>query len=145
MHNWQSTIPGQFDTALVKVGTRYRVVQIRVVFQLAPSAQHSVFLDSHPAPPKDLMYIEWFSPLSTPTVDSHGMYQVSRSHHNGQRLASIIPLTDICRSIQLFLVFGQIAPQNWQSSTVLEKCCTFYVNPFLDRHMYYNLNVIKDN
>lgn len=145
MRNWQSTIPGRFDTALVKVGTRYRVVQIRVVFQLAPSAQRSVFLDSRPAPPKDLVYVEWFSPLSTPPVDSHGMYRVSRSHRNGRRLASIIPLTDVCRSVQLFPVFGQIAPRNWQSSTVLEECRTFYVNPFLDRHMYYNLNVIKDN
>ena len=78
-------------------------------------------------------------------AEHYVMYQVSRSHHNGRHLASIIPLTDVCRSVQLFPVFGQIAPQNWQSLTVLEECRTFYVNPFLDRHMYYNLNVIKDN
>ena len=90
---------------------------------------------SHPAQVKQ----------NIPLEHNNGMYQVSRSHRNGQRLASIIPLTDVCLSVQLFPVFGQIAPQNWQSSTVLEECCTFYVNPFLDRHMYYNLNVIKDN
>ncbi|KAN0139940.1 hypothetical protein V8E53_002245 [Lactarius tabidus] len=143
--NWRSTIPGRFDTAFVKVGTRFRVVQIWVVFQLPPSAAHLIFLSSRPAPPTSLVYVEWFSPLSPPPVDSHGMYQVSKSHRNGRRLASILPLSDVCRSIQLFPTFGQVAPRNWQSPTVLEECHTFYVNPFLDRHLYYNLDLIKDN
>jgi hypothetical protein len=143
--NRRGAIPGRFDTALVKVGTRFRVVQIRVVFRLPPSVAHSIFLSSRPAPPTDLVYVEWFSPLSTPPVDSHGMHRISRSHRNGRRLASIIPLSDVCRSVQLFPTFGQVAPRNWQSPTVLEECRTFYVNPFLDRHMYYNLDLIKDN
>ena len=130
---------------MVKVGTKYRVVQIRVVFQLPPSAQRSIFLNLRPAPPRDLVYVEWFSPLSTPPVDSHGMYRISRSHRNGRCLASIIPLSDVCRSVQLFPVFGPVAPRDWQSSTVLEECRAFYVNPFIDRHTYYNFNLIKDN
>lgn len=137
--------PGRFDTALVKRGAKYRVVQIRAVFQLPRSAASSIFLSSRPPPPTDLVYVEWFSPLSLPPDNSHGMYRVSRSHRNERRLASIIPLTDVCRSIQLFLAFGRIAPQDWQSSMVLEECRTFYVNPFLDRHLYYNINVIRDS
>lgn len=140
-----NTIPGRFDTALVKNGNRFRVVQIRVVFQLPRSALSSVFLSSRPAPPTDLAYVEWFSPLSTPPEDPHGMYQISRSYRNNRRSASIIPLAEVCRSVQLFPVFGPVAPRQWQGPTVLEECRTFYINPFIDRHLYQNLNVISEN
>ncbi|KAH9083700.1 hypothetical protein EDB83DRAFT_2282415 [Lactarius deliciosus] len=137
-----NTIPGRFDTALVKHGSRFRVVQIRVVFQLPKSAIPSIFLSSRPAP-THLAYVEWFSPPSAPD-ESHGMHRVSRSYRNERRLASIIPLAEVCRSVQLFPVFGPIVPQQWQGSNVLEECRTFYINPFLDRHLYQNLNVINE-
>ena len=104
------TIPGRFDTAFAKNGSQFRVVQIRVVFQLPRSALTSIFLSSRPAPPVDLAYVEWFSPLSTPD-ESHGMYQVSRAYHNNRRVASIIPLAEVCRSVQLFPAFGRDMPR----------------------------------
>ncbi|KAH8984966.1 hypothetical protein EDB86DRAFT_2779957, partial [Lactarius hatsudake] len=64
-----------------------------------------------------LAYVEWFSPLSTPN-ETHGMYRISRSYQNNCRLASIVPLAEVCRSIQLFLAFGQVAPRQWQGPTV---------------------------
>src|SRR6201996_6178064 len=138
------TIPGRFDTAFVKKGSRFQVVQIRVVFQLPKFARSLIFLSSRPAPPADLAYVEWFSPLSVPD-ENHGMYCVSRSYRNGHRLASIIPLTEVCRSVQLFPMFGPVVPREWQSLTVLEDCQTFYINPFLDRHMYRNLDSVSEN
>ncbi|KAN0138825.1 hypothetical protein V8E53_003213 [Lactarius tabidus] len=129
-----TTTPGRFDTVLVKNGSQFCVAQIRVVFQLPKSALSSVFLSSCLAPPTDLAYIEWFTPFS-----------LLRSLHNGHRLASIVPLAEVCRSVQLFPVFGPVTPLHWQGSTVLEECHTFYVNPFLDRHLYRNLNVISGN
>ena len=36
-------------------------------------------------------------------------------------------------------------PQEWQSLTVLEDCQTFYINPFLDRHMYRSLAPVSEN
>jgi hypothetical protein len=47
---------GRFDTASVKNGSRFRVVQIRVMFQLPKSALSSVFLSSRPVPPVDTVY-----------------------------------------------------------------------------------------
>ncbi|KAH9027887.1 hypothetical protein EDB85DRAFT_2074707 [Lactarius pseudohatsudake] len=138
------TIPGRFDTTLVKDGSRFHVAQIHVVFQLPRSALSSIFLSSRPAPPTDLAYVEWFSPLSTPN-ETHGMYQISRSYRNNRHLASIVPLVEVCRSIQLFPAFGQVVPQQWQGPTVLEECRTFYINSFLDQHLYQNLNVINEN
>ncbi|KAI9461724.1 hypothetical protein BJY52DRAFT_1425670 [Lactarius psammicola] len=136
--------PGRFDTGLVKNGSRIRVVQIRVVFQFSISTASSVFLASCPAPPAHLAYVEWFSPPSPPGP-SHNMCRISRNYRNGRRSASIIPLTDVCRSVQLFPVFGPVAPRHWQGTTVLEECNSFYVNPFLDRHMYQNFSVISGN
>ena len=114
------------------------------MFQLPRSALSLIFISSRPAPPTDLAYVEWFSPLSTPD-ESHGMYWISRSYRNEHHLATIIPLSEICRSVQLFPAFGPVVPQQWQGPTVLEECCTFYINPFLDRHLYQNLNVISEH
>ncbi|KAI9432312.1 hypothetical protein BJY52DRAFT_1132789 [Lactarius psammicola] len=136
--------PGRFDTAFVMCMSKFRVVQIRVVFHLPKTAAASIFTSSRPAPPTDLAYVEWFSPL-TLASESHGMYRTSRSYRDGRRLASIIPLANICRSVQLFPVYGPLAPQQWQGATVLEECQSFYVNPFLDRHIYQNFSVINAN
>ena len=137
--------PGRFDTGLVKNGSKRRVVQVRVVFQLSTTAASLVFLPSRPAPPAFLAYVELFSPPSTPDP-SHRMCRISRSYgSHGRRSASVIPLTDICRSVQLFPVFGPVAPRLWEGSTVLEECENFYVNPFLDKHMYQNFSVISAN
>ena len=137
--------PARFDTGLVKNGSRLRIVQIRVVFQLSMTAASLVFLPSHPAPPAYLTYVEWFSPPSVPD-SSHGMSRISRHYgSHGRRSASIIPLTDIFRSVQLFPVFGPVTSQLWKGPTVLEECQNFYVNPFLDKHMYRNFSVISGN
>ncbi|KAN0134253.1 hypothetical protein V8E53_008025 [Lactarius tabidus] len=136
--------PSRFDTALVKNGSRIAVVQIRLVFQLSTSAASSVFLPSRPTPPSHFAYVEWFSAPSAPDP-CHGMSRVSRSYgSHGRRTATIIRLTDICRSVQLFPVFGPVAPRQWQGATVLEECQNFYINPFVDKHMYQDFRVIKE-
>ena len=136
--------PGRFDTGLVRNGSRIHVVQIRVVFQLSSSVASMVFLPSRPAPHVHLAYVEWFSPPSAPDP-FHKMSRISRKYSHGRRAASIIPLTDICRSVQLLPVFGPAVPQHWQESTVLEDCNSFNINPFLDRHMYKNFSLISGN
>ncbi|KAN0136430.1 hypothetical protein V8E53_005798 [Lactarius tabidus] len=102
-NNCGHPIPGQFDTAFVKNRGRFHMVQVWAIFQLPKSALPSIFLSSHPAPPTDLAYVEW-------------------SYHNGCQSASIIPLSEVCQSVQLFPAFGPIIPQNWQSPTVLDEC-----------------------
>ncbi|KAH9039853.1 hypothetical protein EDB85DRAFT_1859358, partial [Lactarius pseudohatsudake] len=83
-----------------------------------------------------LAYIEWFSPLS-PTPDAnHLMYKVSRLFQGGRRRATVIPVDDIMGSVHLIPRFGRATPQDWNSFSVLERCSTFYVNPFSDRDNY---------
>jgi hypothetical protein len=159
--------PGQFDTILVKtphmrndksgvhracpislkryssyvsIESGFRVAQIRVVFRILPKASAILFpTHSLTTVPKHLAYVEWFSPFTHNPDNTHGMYKISRSFKEGERLASVIPVHDVVRSVVLFPKFGAVAPREWSTSTVLEECTTFYVNPFTDRHSYLNL------
>ena len=94
------------------------------------------FCSSPAAAPKYLAYVQWFTPFQDPKPD-HLLYQVKRSLKNGARLASIVPVANIHRSVHLFPVFGRQVPDDWTSDNVLEKCSSFYVNTFSDRHMYH--------
>jgi len=108
----------------------YRVGQIRVVFSLPE--------DGTQAPPERLTYVEWFSKFTSPESD-HGMHKLKRSVESGDRVASIIPISSIRRSVHLFPKFDKVVPEGWTSDNVLEKCSTFYLNPFTDRNMYFIL------
>jgi hypothetical protein len=106
------------------------VGQVRVIFSLPGRADER--------PSEHLAYIEWFSKFTVPD-DDHGMFKLNRSLEDGERVASIIPVSTIRRSVHLFPKFGPVVPKGWSANNVLEKCATFYLNPFTDRHMYFIL------
>ena len=108
----------------------YRVGQVRIIFSLPG------IVDG--ASPEHLAYIEWFSKFTTPNPD-HRMFKLSRSLEDGERVASIVPISTIRRSVHLFPKFGPSVPEGWSSENVLEMCAAFYLNPFTDRHMYFIL------
>ncbi|KAF7349526.1 hypothetical protein MSAN_01743000 [Mycena sanguinolenta] len=141
----QTNVPGRFDTVLVNVkdgaltGTDgYRIAQVRVIFSIPQQAAKAVFLPGI-EPPAHLAYVEWFSPFSSHPEPWHPFYKVQRSFKQGERLASIIPVSNIRRSVHLIPKFGPVAPPEWTSSNVLERCSTFFVNSVTDRHVYATL------
>lgn len=109
------------------------IAQVRVVFQFPENASHFLGCD---IPKCHFAYVEWFSKIGGAPDRNNGMFKVTRLFQDGRRLASIIPLSRIRRSVHLFPKFGQIAPRNWTSGTVLERCDTYYVNQLSDRHSY---------
>ncbi|KIJ59346.1 hypothetical protein HYDPIDRAFT_100858 [Hydnomerulius pinastri MD-312] len=134
-------IAGRFDTVLVNGGEGgptgvdgYRVAQVRAIFSLTDKAKSALF-PHHVNLPTHLTYIEWFTPFTAPEAN-HGLYKVSRSVRSRERVTSIIYVVDIRRSVHLIPRFGRVAPADWTSSNVLEKCNTFFVNSFSDRHAY---------
>jgi hypothetical protein len=106
------------------------VGQIRVVFSLPK--------DETQAPSERLAYVEWFTKFTSPE-SNHGMYKLNRSMEGGARVASIIPVSSIRRSIHLFPRFDHVVPEDWTSDNVLENCNTFYLNPLVDRNMHFIL------
>ncbi|KAK7461765.1 hypothetical protein VKT23_008195 [Stygiomarasmius scandens] len=138
-------VNGRFDTALVhitdsqgpiKVMTDTRVAQVRVVFTLSDKVADSLYQG---VPEHDraqyLAYVEWFSPFTQPD-ENHGLFKVSRCNVEGGRLASVVDVQRLVRSVHLFPKFGPVADQEWTSSTVLDTCSSFFVNAGSDRHMY---------
>ncbi|KAI0062770.1 hypothetical protein BV25DRAFT_1772889, partial [Artomyces pyxidatus] len=65
-----------------------------------------------------LAYIEWFSPFAAAPERDHLMYKITRSMRNGRRMAAVIPVSSIERSVQLFPRFGACAPREWTSFNV---------------------------
>ncbi|KZT19589.1 hypothetical protein NEOLEDRAFT_1141947 [Neolentinus lepideus HHB14362 ss-1] len=130
----------RFDTVLVNLGAGadrglqgYRVAQVRVVFSLPPRIISRLF---EKPPPMHLAYVEWFSSFSAAPDPNTGMYKVQRSVRDGERQVSIVPVSQIERSVHLFPKFGAMVPREWTSSTVLDVAPAFFVNPFLNRHTF---------
>lgn len=117
-----------------------RVGQVRVIFSLPDSHLQSLFTSGH-FPPRHLAYIEWFSRFTTNPNPDLKMYKVSRVVSNSERLASIVPVSLIQRSVHLFPKWGQNPARiaSWTTENVLDECDTFYLNSFKDRHTFYNV------
>ncbi|KAJ6497170.1 hypothetical protein C8R47DRAFT_972715 [Mycena vitilis] len=131
-------VGGRFDTVLVNDGTGnhtgvagYRVGRVRVVFKLLRTTSDFLFPGA-PAP-GHLAYVEWFTAFPRRPEPNHLMYKISRPE---ERVASIIPVENIRRSIHLFPQFGPLVPREWTSQNVLDRATKFYVSPWSDRHAY---------
>lgn len=114
----------------------YRVGRVRVIFSIPKRELPTLFSpDKLQSLPEHLAYVEWFTPFRQPEP-SHGMYKIAPSIRNNVCEASIVPLSDLRRSIHLLPRYGAQAPRAWTSATVLDECCSFFANSFGDRHMY---------
>ncbi|KAF8882594.1 hypothetical protein BD779DRAFT_1674932 [Infundibulicybe gibba] len=137
------SVPPCFDTVLVNEDGNgqhsgvfgYCIAQVFLVFTLPNNVIASLFTGAF-RPPKHLAYVEWFTPFKNAPEPHHKMYRISRSMSRGERVASIIPISDIRRSVHLFPQWGRAVPREWMSASVLEDCNSFFVSSFLDRHTY---------
>lgn len=114
----------------------YRVARIRVVFSLPDSSLEVLFNDGIEVT-QHLVFVEWFSAFVNPER-IHGLFKIRplKNLGDGSPVTEVIPLDNVRRSVHLYPQFGPFAPVEWTSSTVLDKCDTFFVNTFTDRHMY---------
>ena len=54
----------------------------------------------------------------------------------GDWICSIVPVGNIRRSVHLIPKFGPVAPAEWTSSNVLDRCDTFFLNAYSDRQIF---------
>ncbi|KAI0324537.1 hypothetical protein GY45DRAFT_1349365 [Cubamyces sp. BRFM 1775] len=152
-------IPARFDTALVRIdhglgepepglsGQTHltlfdtQVAQVRIVFSLPDAAVARLFpaLPQNRLPPRHLAYIEWFTPFRDSPEPHSGLYSVKRLVREGGRVASIVPVAFIQRSVHLIPKWGGRVPVEWTSGNVLDECPAFYLNTFKDIHSYFNV------
>ncbi|KAE9383970.1 hypothetical protein BT96DRAFT_1102827, partial [Gymnopus androsaceus JB14] len=144
-------ILGRFDTALIRVRDdtqepvkAFRVGQVHLVFSLPLAVMSGLCKDVQYANwPKHLAYIEWLTPFSRPGPN-HCLHKITCSFAAvGGNLASVVvDLKRVVRSVPLMPNFGKVADRSWTSSNVMDKCKSFFVNPFLDQHDHtlYNLS-----
>lgn len=86
--------------------------------------------------PQHLAYIDYYSTFRQHPEPNHEMYKITRPAQNNILASAIIPVTSILRSVHLFPKFGPVAPRDWTSSNVLDRCTDFYTSPWSDRHAY---------
>ncbi|KZT63719.1 hypothetical protein DAEQUDRAFT_679874 [Daedalea quercina L-15889] len=143
--------PSWFDTALVRVWhdaymheprtslNEARVGQVRVIFSLPEKSLRMLFPAVSPSRiPWHLVYVDWLSKFTAGPDGCYQMYKVQRLAGSA-KIASVVPLTAIERSVHLFPKWGGSAPSEWSSANVLDQCMSFYLNLYKDPHSYYNL------
>jgi hypothetical protein len=113
----------------------YGVVRVKVIFSIPEPLRLSLFKPGIDVP-KHLAYVEWYSPLDS-RDPNHRMFKIfPLKDSEGTRICSVIPLTDVQRSVHLIPRFGPVAPVTWTSNNVLDECNTFFLNDFTDRHLF---------
>ena len=112
--------------------------QVHVIFTIPDRISSTLFSDGI-RPEKYLAYVEWFTDFPSSPDNDTKLYKIRREILGEQRLASIIPVHNICQSVHLYPQFGRAVPEDWTSDNVLEKCSVFYVNPFSDRLSYLSI------
>lgn len=118
----------------------YRVGHVRVIFTL-PSRAKPLFATAARPPPRYLAYIEWFEKIPALPDPDLGLFKIKRAMNaDGHKLASIVPLRRIRRSVYLFPAFGPEAPREWTSGNVLDECTNFYIDSFSDRHAFHTIH-----
>ncbi|KAF8234121.1 hypothetical protein L208DRAFT_1551549 [Tricholoma matsutake] len=114
----------------------YRVGRVRTIFSLPETSIEKLFVT--PIPDR-LAYVEWYTP-----IPHHGLHKISvMKDSGGGQICSIVPISNIKRTVHLFPNFGAHIPPPWTSSTVLDECDIFFVNIFTDhRHLYRTLYLV---
>lgn len=129
--------PAHFDVAFVvedhqlwESGTGLdglRLAQIRAIFKLPP--QYGKF-------PHPLAYVEWFRPLRDPEPATN-LYRLARSTRNQRRFAAVISIQVLLQAAHLIPRFGSSKVDvSWVNGDVLELADDFYVNPYINFHLF---------
>ncbi len=104
-----------------------RVARVRALFEL-PSCFGTF--------PHPLVYVHWYRPLTS--IDPlTGMYRITPSTRNNLPNSEVICLDQIWGTCLLIPQFGSTVPVSWTTGNVLDLGSKYYLNKYLDHHMFH--------
>jgi hypothetical protein len=119
-----------------------RIGRVKVIFRLPSTIPSQVALGTlEPSnyPQEPLACIEWYSKLQGAADPNHMMYRITKSppRADGSVPTSIIPLSDIHQSCQLFPFFSnKDVDSTWTTHNSLDQCSVFLVNNWRSLYSY---------
>ncbi|KAH9840300.1 uncharacterized protein C8Q71DRAFT_703103 [Rhodofomes roseus] len=117
-----------------------RIGRVRAIFSI-PEAVRQHLIPSAPnlQCPRHLAYVEWFSKFPRGPETHYQMYKVTATLTEREKIASVVPLALLERSVHLHPKWGGPVPVDWTSENVMDECATFYLNQYKNPHDFYNL------
>jgi len=116
-----------------------RLGRVRVIFSLPKNKLDKIF-PINITPPAHLAYVEWFSKFTSNPEPYSGLYKVKKeSIDENSRNVSVVPVEMIKHGVHLYPKWGGSVPPEWTSEKVIDNCSWFFLNPFKDVHMYFNM------
>jgi hypothetical protein len=113
-----------------------QVGRVRLLFSLPASAQTLVADDIKL--PQQLAYVKWFTAFPRAIDANVKVYKLKREVDRDRGpTASIVPISYIHRSVQLFPKWGHQVPDEWTSEKVLDLAPSFYLSSYRDRSMFF--------
>jgi hypothetical protein len=109
------------------------VAQIRCIFNLP--AHYGQF-------PHPLAYIEWFQPFPRLNAQT-GFYRLAQSTWNQVRFSAVVGVHELFTACHLSPRMGSKVNASWTIVNVLEQCNDFYVNPYINFHIFDTLEQIN--
>ncbi|KAI1782800.1 hypothetical protein LXA43DRAFT_1103400 [Ganoderma leucocontextum] len=134
-------VPAHFDCGLflVDAGEHQRkgklnglcAARVRAIFLLPSHLGHY---------PHPLMYVQWFRPFRGPEPHS-GLYTTSHSTSNKMRRHSIVSANTLLRSCHCLIPKYGVdeVDHEWTTHNVLDECTDFFLNTYIDFHMFHEL------
>ncbi|VDB95564.1 unnamed protein product [Peniophora sp. CBMAI 1063] len=110
----------------------YRVERIRAIFDVPDIINRQ----RPPNASRHLAYLELFTPFEEGPERHSRLWRVARQMSNGEPRPLVVPLDLIFQSCHLIPNFGTAVNLSWTSQDVLDQAMRFYLNPFIDHHMY---------
>ncbi|KAH7872867.1 uncharacterized protein C8R40DRAFT_1150820 [Lentinula edodes] len=117
-----------------------QIGRVRAIFSLPKQHLNRLF-PANVTPPVHLAYVEWFTKFTQRPEPYSLLYHVKPQFcRDGSRAVSVVPVDMIKQSVCLYPRWGGTAPPQWTHESVLDQCPSFYLSPFTDIHMYFNLS-----
>ncbi|KAJ8074031.1 hypothetical protein PM082_012321 [Marasmius tenuissimus] len=137
--DWQNSTTSASESCEFLQGLQ--IGHVRVIFSSPSSEKHQHLFAPGTKPPPHLTYVEWFTKLTTHPDPATGLFRVKPlTRRDGLHAVSVVPVEAIQQSVNLYPKWGGTVPPTWSREGILDSCPAFYLNPYKNTRMHFNLS-----